>query len=102
MVWVIGEPVEGGLASLVQTESQLLIENVAVHPSVQGTGLGRRLMDFAESEARARGLSRLTLYTNEAMTENVPMYNHLGFVEFDRRTEAGLRRIYMEKDLSDP
>jgi len=98
LIWVVGEPIDG-LISLTQSEGALLIENVAVHPSVQGSGLGRRLMEFAESVAMTRGLHRLALYTNEAMTENVLIYGHLGFTEVDRRTEDGYRRIYMEKRL---
>lgn len=98
LIWVIGAPIDG-LISFTQSEEVLLIENVAVHPSVQATGLGRRLMDFAESVAITQGLHRLALYTNEAMTENILIYGHLGFAEVDRRTEDGYRRIYMEKRL---
>jgi ribosomal protein S18 acetylase RimI-like enzyme len=77
----------------------LLIENVAVDPEAQGTGLGRQLMDFAEDEARRRGLGRLRLYTNEVMTENLAIYEHLGYHEVDRRSQDGYRRVFMEKLL---
>jgi len=43
----------------------------------------------------------LALYTNEVMTENLSIYEHLGFSEIARRTEDGYRRIYMEKMLPD-
>jgi GNAT superfamily N-acetyltransferase len=98
-VWIVGDPVQGLVVLINQSEAALLIENIAVHPDTQGSGLGRRLMEFAESQATARGLSRLALYTNEAMFENLPLYEHLGFVEVDRRTEDGHRRIFMEKSL---
>jgi ribosomal protein S18 acetylase RimI-like enzyme len=98
LVWVIGDPIQG-LISLVPEDDALLVENIAVHPSSQGSGLGRRLMEFAEGRAAAREVRRLTLYTNEAMPENVSLYRHLGFCEVDRRTEDGYRRIYMEKTL---
>ncbi len=98
-IWVIGNPVEALITLIAGSESVLLIENVAVHPSLQGSGLGRRLMEFAEIEAAARGLTRLVLYTNEVMTENPSLYEHLGFSEVDRRTEDGYRRIYMEKHV---
>jgi GNAT superfamily N-acetyltransferase len=97
-VWVLGRPVRG-LICLIAAEESLLIEMVAVHPDAQRTGLGRRLMDFAQEEARRIGVSRLWLYTNEVMTENVSLYTHLGFREFDRRREAGYGRIFMEKLL---
>ena len=96
LVWVLGDPVVG-LVSFATSETALLIENVAVHPSAQGFGLGRRLLEFAEAEAADRGIHRVALYTNEAMTENVSLYEHLGFTEVERRTEDGYRRIYMEK-----
>ena len=97
-VWVAGEPVTG-LIELTETGDSLHVANVAVHPSAQGTGLGRRLMEFAEEQARQRGLTRLDLYTNEVMTENQAIYARLGYRETARRAENGYRRVYMEKDL---
>jgi ribosomal protein S18 acetylase RimI-like enzyme len=98
-VWVLGEPVIGVIVLIAEDDS-LLVENVAVSPAVQGTGHGRRLMQFAEQQAQARGLTRLTLYTNEIMTENLAIYARLGYRETARRTEDGYRRVYMEKRLS--
>jgi ribosomal protein S18 acetylase RimI-like enzyme len=97
-LWVAGTPVMG-LISLIASDDSLLIENVAVHPRAQGAGLGRRLMEFAESQAEQLGLSRLTLYTNEVMTENQAIYTHLGYREIGRRAEAGYQRVFMEKVL---
>lgn len=99
-VWIVGRPVEG-LICLCQVDGALLIQNVAVHPSAQGTGLGRRLLAFAEEVARRKGLGRVTLYTNEVMTENLAIYGHLGYREVARRTEAGYRRVFMEKFLGE-
>ena len=53
---------------LVDTSEGLLIDNVAVDPSSQGTGVGRLLLEFAEAEARRRGLLSIYLSTNERMT----------------------------------
>ncbi len=97
-VWVTGDPITG-LISLTPVGDSLLIENIAVHPAAQGTGLGGRLMQFAEQQATQRNLPRLTLYTHEVMTENQAIYAHLGYHEIERRTEDGYRRIYMEKLL---
>jgi GNAT superfamily N-acetyltransferase len=97
-IWVAGDPVTG-LISLIPGRDSLLVGNVAVHPSAQGTGLGRALLDFAEQHARRLGLGRLTLYTNEVMTENYAIYTHLGYREVDRRAEDGYRRVYLEKLL---
>jgi GNAT superfamily N-acetyltransferase len=95
-VWVVGAP-PIGLICLVQLEDAILIENVAVHPDAQSSGLGRRLMAVAEHRARELGIASVRLYTNEVMVENIAIYRHLGFREIDRRTEDGFRRVFMEK-----
>jgi ribosomal protein S18 acetylase RimI-like enzyme len=97
-VWVAGTPV-AGLISLIPADDSLLIENLAVRPAAQGTGLGRALMDFAEQRARQLRLPRLALYTNEAMTENQAIYAHLGYRETARRSENGYQRVFMQKEL---
>jgi ribosomal protein S18 acetylase RimI-like enzyme len=96
--WVTGSPVTAVL-TLYPRDGYLLVENVAVHPSAQGHGLGRALMSFAEQEAIRLGLTRMTLYTHEVMTENQAIYARLGYTEVERRAEDGYRRIYMEKRL---
>ncbi|MDA8318874.1 MAG: GNAT family N-acetyltransferase [Actinomycetota bacterium] len=98
-VWVLGEPI-AGLIVLIERDDGLLIENVAVDPAEQGRGLGRVLLEFAEREAAARGLPRLTLYTNEVMTDSLAVYLRLGYHEVDRRYEDGYRRIFLAKPIS--
>ena len=97
-LWVTGRPVTG-LIELTEAGDALHVGNVAVRPGSQGTGLGRLLMDFAERRAILLGLTRLSLYTNEVMTENQAIYAHLGYHEVGRHTEDGYRRVYMEKLL---
>jgi GNAT superfamily N-acetyltransferase len=96
--WVVGEPVSG-VITLLNTADSLLIENVAVRTGAQGSGIGRRLLEFAEDVARDRGVNLLTLYTNEVMTENLAIYAHLGYTQTDRRTEGGYHRVFMQKRL---
>jgi ribosomal protein S18 acetylase RimI-like enzyme len=97
--WVAGDPV-CGIITLHSEPDALLIENVAVHPSAQGTGIGRALMTFAEHEATRRGLFRLVLYTNAVMTENQAIYRHLGYTETSRSTAEGYLRVFMDKQLN--
>jgi ribosomal protein S18 acetylase RimI-like enzyme len=80
----------------------MFIENVAVHPDYQRRGLGRRLMAFAEQEARMAGVDEMQLYTNEAMQENIALYQHLGYEEMERREHEGFRRVFMRKRLAAP
>jgi GNAT superfamily N-acetyltransferase len=98
-LWVTGQPM-AGLIELTEDGDALHVGNVAVRPGSQGTGLGRLLMDFAERRAILLGLTRLSLYTNEVMTENQAIYTHLGYREVDRHAEYGYRRVYMEKLLT--
>jgi GNAT superfamily N-acetyltransferase len=98
-LWVAGDPVAGVL-TLLLTGDTLLVENVAVRPAAQGTGVGRALMDFAELQARQLKVTRLALYTHVAMTENQAIYRHLGYREVERKTVDGYHRVFMEKALS--
>ena len=99
--WSAEAPPDSGWVevSLIPETDTLLIENVAVNPDAQGTGLGRQLMEFAEQEAARRRLTRVRLYTHEAMTESQAVYARLGYREDQRTTEDGYRRIFMSKDL---
>jgi ribosomal protein S18 acetylase RimI-like enzyme len=76
-----------------------LLDNVAVTPMCWGAGLGRYLLELAEDKARAAGFDSVYLYTQEVMTENQALYERIGYVEYARRTEIGLNRIYMRKEL---
>lgn len=85
---------------LIPEKDALLIENIAVDPAQQGTGLGKRLLAFAEDEARRQGFAALRLYTNEKMTENIALYARYGYRETSRETLRNLHVVHMRKDLS--
>jgi hypothetical protein len=44
-------------------------------------------------------VGELRLYTNVKMTENRALYAHVGYVELDRDTFEGRRRVWMRKRL---
>ncbi len=88
-----------GLIVLFARVDHLFVENVAVDPAFHGQGLGRRLMDFAEAAARARGFPVLRLYTNVHMTENFPFYDRLGYAVTGRVHEDGYERVYFKKTV---
>ncbi len=89
-----------GVLVLIPQEDAMLLDNIAVSPAVQGLGLGRILLTFAEATAAAAGYSAIRLYTNEAMTENIALYTRVGYSETHRAEEKGLRRVYMSKPLA--
>jgi ribosomal protein S18 acetylase RimI-like enzyme len=82
------------------TDEGFLLDNIAVDPAHQGTGLGRCLLEHAESEARRQGFDSIYLYTQEAMTENLALYEGIGYVEYARRREIGLSRVYLRKQFT--
>jgi ribosomal protein S18 acetylase RimI-like enzyme len=88
-----------GVVVLTVTDEGFLVDNVAVHPSVRGTGLGRALLQFAEDEARRAGFDAIYLYTHEKMTENLALYSRIGYVEYDRRSQGTFSLVYMRKQL---
>lgn len=99
----VAEAPDGTLQAIVVLLPQpdhLLLDNIAVHPGRQGQGVGRRLVAFAESEARRRGFGELRLYTHEKMTENIRFYRRFGFIETGRGREAGYDRVFMTKRLA--
>jgi len=81
-------------------EEGFTIENVAVHPSRRGEGLGRELLELAEGKARRAGFDTIHLYTHEKMSENLALYTRIGYVEYERRAENGFSRVFMSKQLS--
>ena len=75
------------------------VDNVAVWPDRQGTGIGSILLAHADTVARAAGFAEIRLYTNEAMTANTTYYEHRGYVETHRSVEDGYNRIYYTRSL---
>jgi ribosomal protein S18 acetylase RimI-like enzyme len=88
-----------GVIVLLPEADHLLLDNIAVSPAHHGTGFGRRLMAFAESEARRRGYAEIRLYTHALMHENLAMYPRLGYEEFARLEQDGYDRVFMRKRL---
>jgi GNAT superfamily N-acetyltransferase len=88
-----------GLIVLCPEAECLLLDNVAVDPAMQGHGLGRALMEFAQAEAKRQGFARLRLYTHVSMTENIALYARLGWRETHRGAQDGYDRVFFEKNV---
>ena len=89
-----------GILVLSVNADEIVLDNVAVLPEYQGIGIGGKIIQYAEDEARRRGFHLIKLYTNESMKENLALYAHMGYVEIDKRSENGYKRIYMQKNLN--
>jgi ribosomal protein S18 acetylase RimI-like enzyme len=100
-VWVADGP--GGVEAVLEllpARDHLLVENVAVDPACQGRGLGRRMMGFAEAEARRRGLPEVRLYTDERFADNVTFYARLGYHVFERASNGAAPLVFMAKRVA--
>jgi ribosomal protein S18 acetylase RimI-like enzyme len=101
-VWVLEEgAVMAAIVVLLPAPNYLLLDNIAVAPTRQGLGLGRRLLGFAEDEALRRGYREIRLYTHQTMVENQRLYTSIGYEETGRGSEAGYDRVFMRKQLRD-
>lgn len=95
---------DGKLAALIETHPQadhLLIVNIAVSPTRQGRGYGRALLAHAEELAVSLGLGELRLYTSVHLTENVKLYERVGY-KVDRVEQASSHLgafVHMSKRL---
>ncbi len=94
----VGSELVGLLVTAVG-EDALLVENLAVLPRLQGSGVGSLLLRRAEDLAREAGLSEVRLYTNEVMSENIAFYRRKGFVETGRSKQDGYHRVFFTKRL---
>jgi GNAT superfamily N-acetyltransferase len=85
LAWVAvdaqGVPAAYLVAALV--DGQLHVEQVSVHPRAARRGVGRRLLERAVEEAKARGLAAVTLTTFADVPWNAPYYRRCGFRVLD-------------------
>jgi ribosomal protein S18 acetylase RimI-like enzyme len=88
-----------GLIVLAQDAEGLVVDNVAVDPARQGSGVGRALLRHAEGAARRAGFTSIRLYTHEKMTENQALYAGIGYVEYDRRMHGDACLVHFRKQL---
>jgi ribosomal protein S18 acetylase RimI-like enzyme len=88
-----------GLLVMGADDEGFFIDNVAVDPSHQGTGVGKALLEHAEVAARDAGFASIYLYTHTLMTENLALYTRIGYLEYDRRLHRGAHIVYLRKTL---
>ena len=88
-----------GCCMLVEENPETVrLRQMAVLNDLQGKGIGRAMMQFAENIARDRGFKRITMHARKSATG---FYEKLGYVttgeEFE---EVTLPHVVMEKRLA--
>ena len=90
LAWADGE-LAGCLFADVRAD-HLYLGKLAVEPSLQGRGIGRRLIGAAQAFAQEQGLATLELRTRVELTGNQQAFAKLGFVETGRTAHPGFSR----------
>ena len=90
-----------GMANLLYSESTFLggpvayLEDVVVHPSSRGKGVGTMLLEHVKTFARRNGLLRITLLTDFNNTNAIRRYASAGFT---RSTMVPMRVVFDASD----
>jgi putative acetyltransferase len=96
----VGERCIGCCALIRMKEKEFEVAKMAVEPSYQGAGIGRRLLLAVIDEGRNAGGERLYLETNHALTPAIRLYESVGFrhIDADRVVPSPYERadVYME------
>ena len=95
--WVHGETVEAILLLKKTTHNQVKMRQVAVHPSLQGKGLGKKLLTFTEEWCKKNNISSIELNARETA---IPFYLSMNYhMVGEPFTEVGIPHIKMVKSL---
>ncbi|MFE5667555.1 GNAT family N-acetyltransferase [Streptomyces niveus] len=94
--WVTDDDTGHPVAYLIYDEidGAAHIEQVSVHPTASGRGVGRALIEHLAGRAEHAGLAGLTLTTFADVPWNAPYYTRLGFRTLaENELTDGLREI---------
>ena len=84
-----------GLLNAALHQDSLHIMNIAVDPRHGGKGIGKSLLQHAETLAKRAGVKRLALATHKDMGGNVSMYEYLGW----HVTGTEGNKVLMQREL---
>lgn len=76
------------------------LKRMWVAPDARGIGLGRRLLEELEGQARLAGASVVRLETNRALSEAIGLYRSAGYKEVGRFSDEPYAHHWFEKILS--
>lgn len=97
-----GERIVGAARATVSGEL-LLVGRIAIAPDQQGAGIGSRLLTAVEERGRAHGCREAELFTGSLSTQNIELYEKLGYRESERvDQDGGSQQVFLRKRLDPP
>ena len=91
---------DGRLVGAIRTREEgrmLLIGRIAIAPDLQGSGIGRALLEAAENSSHAE---EAELFTGSLSEANIRLYERCGYVESERVDKGdGIQEVYFRKRL---
>ncbi len=98
VAFVDGEAVACGAVKPLAPDIGYL-KRMWVAGTARGLGLGRRMLEALEAEARELGFSTLRLETNQTLQEAIQLYRSSGFREVDPFNSEPYAHHWFEKNL---
>ena len=99
LAWVDGQAMAcGAVKSMAPGVGSL--KRMWVAEEARGLGIGRRMLEALEAEARALGLSTIRLETNAALREAIRMYRNAGYREVPAFNDDPYADHWFEKRLA--
>jgi DNA-binding MarR family transcriptional regulator/GNAT superfamily N-acetyltransferase len=95
---VDGQPVACGAVKTISLAVGSL-KRMWVADTVRGLGIGRRVLEALEAQARALGLTTLRLETNQTLQEAIRLYRNAGFREVAPFNSDPYAHRWFEKSL---
>ncbi len=88
----------------VEKSKAIYVSGLGVHPDLQGSGLGKKLMAFVEEKARELGMESIRFDTRGEFTRVVEFYKKLGYTKLPQvmiTEDSGENYFLFEKILKE-
>ncbi|MET8183484.1 GNAT family N-acetyltransferase [Streptomyces sp. NPDC005336] len=88
-----------GMVTVETADPYLVLRNLAVRPSAQGKGVGRKLVELVEEMARSAGMRGVRLWTRAEMVDNISFYRELQYDITHSEKNERTHRVFLCKEL---
>jgi DNA-binding MarR family transcriptional regulator/GNAT superfamily N-acetyltransferase len=96
-----GRPVGCGVLTVLDEQTGY-IKRVWVARETRGMGLGRRMMETLEMQARSLGMREVRLDTHDVLTEAQTLYRSIGYREVPPFNDEPYSQHWFVKDIAPP